>query len=277
MIDAVAFSDLDGTLLDHDTYDWRPAESGMAALRDAGIPLVLASSKTRAEMEIWRERLANADPFIVENGGAAFVPLDHPGFRVEGGVEREGYRVLELGVAYPTLCKALLEIAAETRLDLLGFHQMTPDQVAGATGLSGDDLVRSMKREYDEPFLLPRSLGAAAWARVEASAGARGLRATRGGRFGHLLGTTNKGAAARRLIEAREEALGHTPVTLACGDAENDLEMLASADHAIVVRGRDGRSAQLLHETLPLAVFTQGRGPAGFSEGVLSVLERIAQ
>ena len=46
----VVFSDLDGTLLDHSTYSWKAAAPALAALRDRGIPLILASSKTSAEI-----------------------------------------------------------------------------------------------------------------------------------------------------------------------------------------------------------------------------------
>ncbi|MGB9606864.1 MAG: hypothetical protein ACPL88_13400, partial [Bryobacteraceae bacterium] len=51
------FSDLDGTLLDTARYDFTPALPALAALRRHGFPLVLVSSKTRAEMEYWRRRL----------------------------------------------------------------------------------------------------------------------------------------------------------------------------------------------------------------------------
>jgi hypothetical protein len=47
----VVFSDLDGTLLDHETYSFDAARPGLDALKSRGIPLILASSKTRAEMQ----------------------------------------------------------------------------------------------------------------------------------------------------------------------------------------------------------------------------------
>jgi mannosyl-3-phosphoglycerate phosphatase len=46
----VVFSDLDGTLLDHHSYRHTAAQPGLDLLEALAIPLVLISSKTRAEM-----------------------------------------------------------------------------------------------------------------------------------------------------------------------------------------------------------------------------------
>jgi mannosyl-3-phosphoglycerate phosphatase len=46
----VVVTDVDGCLLD-ETYRWEPARPALDALKKRGIPLVLCSSKTRAEME----------------------------------------------------------------------------------------------------------------------------------------------------------------------------------------------------------------------------------
>ena len=44
------FTDLDGTLLDHESYDWSPAAPALARARAAGVPVIPATSKTRAEL-----------------------------------------------------------------------------------------------------------------------------------------------------------------------------------------------------------------------------------
>ena len=64
----VVISDLDGTLLDHQTYSFAAALPAVRRLERLRIPLVLNSSKTRPEMEAIRGQLANCAPFIVENG-----------------------------------------------------------------------------------------------------------------------------------------------------------------------------------------------------------------
>ena len=51
-------SDLDGTLLDHDSYSYRAATPALAEIRRRGIPLILASSKTRLEMQVLHRELS---------------------------------------------------------------------------------------------------------------------------------------------------------------------------------------------------------------------------
>ena len=46
----LVFTDLDGSLLDHHTYRWDAAADALRLLQEADIPVILASSKTRAEM-----------------------------------------------------------------------------------------------------------------------------------------------------------------------------------------------------------------------------------
>src|SRR5262245_50293684 len=58
----LVFTDLDGTLLDADTYSYEAASPALERLRERGTPLVMVTSKTRAEVELWRWRLSNRDP-----------------------------------------------------------------------------------------------------------------------------------------------------------------------------------------------------------------------
>ena len=72
----VIFSDLDGTLLDHATYEAGPALPVLARLRAMGVPLVLATSKTGAEVVEVRARLGLAGlPAIVENGAGLWTGM----------------------------------------------------------------------------------------------------------------------------------------------------------------------------------------------------------
>ncbi len=65
----VVFSDLDGTLLDHETYSFAPAWPALDRMREDGHVLVLASSKTAAEIAPIRAAMGFVDcPAIVENG-----------------------------------------------------------------------------------------------------------------------------------------------------------------------------------------------------------------
>ena len=76
----VIFTDLDGTLLDHETYGWKEAKPALNLCKALKVPLILVSSKTRAEMNLLRHELELTSPFISENGGGIFFPEEgsHP-------------------------------------------------------------------------------------------------------------------------------------------------------------------------------------------------------
>ena len=135
----VVITDLDGTLLDHDSYSWSEAAPAVEALRTAGIPLVLCSSKTRAEMEELRRELNNKDPFIVENGGALFVPRDYFPFAPWFSRPVDQYDAVLLGAEHPQLVTALKESAEAAGCEVRGFSDMSDEEVAAASRLDADD------------------------------------------------------------------------------------------------------------------------------------------
>ncbi len=96
----VIFTDLDGTLLDRVTYSYDKTLLTIAYLREKGIPLVFCSAKTRAEQEWYQEKLGIRAPFIVENGGAIFIPQGYFPFSFIKGKAEGRYQIIELGIPY---------------------------------------------------------------------------------------------------------------------------------------------------------------------------------
>src|SRR6516162_3914161 len=82
----VIFTDLDGTLLDHQDYRWTAAQPALRALARAHCPLIVVTSKTRAEVGPILLALARREPFVVENGGAIYIPAGYFPFTPEGAI-----------------------------------------------------------------------------------------------------------------------------------------------------------------------------------------------
>ena len=252
---ALVATDLDGTLLDGATYDFAPARPAVEALRGARIPLVLCSSKTRAEMVPLAAAIGARGPLVVENGGAVVDPAG---------------LVLVLGTQRARLLAELPGIAREAGVRVRPFAEMSAREVAALTGLPEDQAARALQREYDEPFLVegPPAPDAGADARLESAARRRGLRVTRGGRFHHLGGSTDKGRALRAILGAAQ-ADGDV---LGLGDAPNDLSLLLAATRPIVMPRPDGTLDPDLAARLPGAERAPGPGPVGWSAAVLVAL-----
>lgn len=262
----VVFTDLDGTLLDHRTYSFEPARPALEALLEAGVPLVFCTSKTRLETERWRRSLANVHPFIVENGGAVFVPEGYFGSDAAFDRREGGFGLLEFGRPYEELRRALGAIRTATGLPLRGFGDMAVEEIAALCGFSREEAALAAMREYDEPFT---GADGPALARVVAAAEAEGLKIVSGGRFHHLVGGSDKGRAVRALTDLYSRSRG--PVrTAGLGDSPNDEPMLREVDLPVLVRKPDGGHAGAIH--LPGLSIAPYAGPEGWREAVLDIL-----
>jgi len=93
MTKLVIYTDLDGSLLDHDSYSHAAADALLAELEVHGVPVIIASSKTRSEQIALRNELSNHHPFIVENGAAVFIPVHYFETQPSGTVHENGYWV----------------------------------------------------------------------------------------------------------------------------------------------------------------------------------------
>src|SRR5512144_2661832 len=96
----VIVTDLDGTLLDARDYSRAGASATLARLQRDEVPVVICSSKTRAEIERCRNEAVPDHPFISESGSALFVPDGYFPFEVPGTRRIPGHSVLEFGWRY---------------------------------------------------------------------------------------------------------------------------------------------------------------------------------
>jgi mannosyl-3-phosphoglycerate phosphatase len=185
----VMFTDVDGTLLDSRTRSCDGAAEALDLLAREQIPLVLCSSKTRAELEVVQQQLGIRDPFVCENGGGVFVPRGYFACGVPNARDIAGYEAVELGRPYGDVVDALHRIAARARVEVIGFSDMSIEDVAFECDMPLMQARLAKLREYDEPF---RILDASPSAQPSLQRAARGasrlyerrpLRA-RGGRRG---------------------------------------------------------------------------------------------
>jgi len=249
----IIFTDLDGTLLDHTTYSYKPALPALQKIRELRVPLVFCSSKTAAELEKLRRELNLTDPFISENGGGIHFPKDG--------------KVTVLGMPYEQLQVQLREISESLSLEFHSLKEMSVAETMALTGLCESGALLAQKRSFDLAFVVR---GAFDLAVLEKKARERGLQLSRGARFLHLTGDNDKGRAVRSLVEHYEEEMRQKVKTIGLGDSENDVPMLEEVDIAVIIPN-PGSEAPLRMDARNLIRATSP-GPAGWNKAVLSLL-----
>ena len=270
----ILFSDLDGTLLNTETYAYEAALPIIEHLKAQGVPVIPVTSKTRAEVETLIQEVGLTDPFVTENGSAIYILRESCPFELPEGEDDGPYRVLQLGVSYVMARAGLKAIAQEIGRPLKGFGDLSVDQVQQLTGLDAKDAKQAKMREFTEPFLTPKNTTPE---RLTAAAAEMGFRVVVGDRFSHLIGAVaGKGAAVHKLVSLYATTFPDTETitTVGLGNSPNDLDMLENVDQAIVMPGPSGPHPRLADRGWQIA---PEPAPEGWAIAVNQVLESLGR
>lgn len=262
----VVFTDLDGCLLDHETYDHRPALAAFNRLGALNIPVIPVSSKTGDEIAALDIPFGSV-PVISEGGMVTAIP--------EGFLPppyNDPQLIVE-GARYEAIISFINELPAPLRAGIRGFHDMTDAEVAAMTGLSHVEAQRARARAASEPFLWSGSDDELN--KLTDLARQNALWVTKGGRFHHLMGRGGKRGAALRVVDLlAAHHPRHSVVSIALGDSENDAEMLAAVDYGIIVPNPHGSGLQI-DAPFGEIITAPEAGPTGWGMAVLSLLARL--
>ena len=260
----LVFTDLDGSLLDHHSYDWAPARPWLARLKAEGVPVIPVTSKTRSEILPLRRELGLEDaPFVAENGALAGLPPAWSHARLDRGPGHDDLAIRTLGVDIGLIRQRLAVWRERLGLGFTTISEMTLEEVVAFTGLAEPEARLARLREGSEPLIWEDSEDRLAAFR--AGLEGDGLRLVRGGRFWHVTGDCHKGSAVAWLIARFAALRGRRPRTLALGDGPNDIAMLEAVDQAVVIRGCHDLAVAPHQASLYRSLAT---GPAGWAEGV---------
>jgi mannosyl-3-phosphoglycerate phosphatase len=261
----IIFTDLDGTLLDRESYSFQPALDALLAVRSSNIPLVLSTSKTQSELRVIRDSIGCGDLWIAENGAIVSIPAGYFPFSISRLKREDGRDVFRLGCPYEETVAALRQASLESGVPVCAFSDLEPAQIAEIAGMPLADAARAKEREHDEPFLVTDEQRAGP---LLHKIGELGKTWTRGGRFYHISDAIDKGKAARFLCD-QFRRIDPGLRTLGLGDALNDVALLQACDMQVILRSPFVAEMQRL---LPDASVTKEPGPAGWNQAVLAML-----
>ena len=260
----IIFTDLDGSLLNHEDYSFAAARPSVERIIRAGIPLIITTSKTRSEVELLQQDMCIREPFIVENGAGIFIPCGYRNWIVENGERKGDYTLIRIGTTYSTVRNFVKKIG--TRFEIRGFGDMAPAEIAERTGLPIERAALAKEREFTEPFIMerPDDIGP-----LSDLAAGEGFKVTRGGRFHHLMGMEqDKRKAVRMVCDIFRRSSGTELTAIGLGDSENDLAMLEQMDIPVLMP-RPGKG--YLDIRLPGLIRAKEAGARGWND----VMQRL--
>lgn len=259
----IVFTDLDATLLDHESYSWQPAAPALKALETQGHPLILCSSKTLAEMVDLARELNTGAPIVAENGAFIAVPVEHPlASKLSSDSTFEGYEIKLEGLPRATILEVAQGLRHEHGYQFEGFADWTVSQLASKTALTLEAAERASQRLATEPILWTDT--PERWQTFEESILQKGIQAIRGGRFIHLMGQTDKANGMLQLVKYyRSFYPKMTWTTIALGDSPNDIGMISHADIGVVIP--NPHRAEPLHINAPHIIRAPHPGPVGWN------------
>ena len=248
-------TDLDGSLLDHNTYSFTAAKPALTILKHANIPLIINSSKTASEIKELRTQLDNHDPFIIENGSGIYLTNNE---RIDFGIKRQD------------ILNYLHMLRQEHEFKFTGFNDLNNNELAVLTGLSEKEAERAKQRDFTEPLLWQDS--EEQYITFCSLLVQKNLSAVKGGRFISVSGKIDKGKAVAWIRDFYGKQYELAPKVVALGDSENDIPMLKQADYPVLIRSP---AHGLPTIDIKDVIITKETGPLGWNNSLIELLKKL--
>jgi mannosyl-3-phosphoglycerate phosphatase len=244
------FSDLDATLLDHESYSFEKAIPALDRLKKNQFPLILTSSKTRAEMIHIQKQLGIKDPFIFENGSGIFFNT-----------------VQNRGVTHKEIINTLFTLKQHFNFQL--FSEFSLEDLEKLVGLDQKACERAQNRQFSEPIIWNDKEDLKP--KFQDLLSQKNLIAQQGGRFLTISGNQTKADALLWVKNKYQSSQNSKIFTIGLGDSENDISMLERCDYAILIKHPTKPSPKINHSNL---IETKQVGPAGWNDAINELLDQ---
>ncbi|MBU2862722.1 HAD-IIB family hydrolase [Reinekea forsetii] len=268
----IVYTDLDGSLIDHHSYDFSLAVPALAALRTHDIPVIPVSSKTRAEIEPLSESLRLNTPFIVENGAAVFIPktADYAYFDTLKLTQQEHHYVKAFAPSIHYWAIVFKELSNVLPNAFTPFSQLSTAELVKITGLNAKQAELAKQREFSDPLYWFGN--DAQFAQLTRFCQNKHIEIVQGGRFVHLLKGSNKGESVAWLHQQLQAQENATLCSIGLGDGENDIAMLKVVDWPVQIKSPTHNFPIFDH---PLCLRTENVGPAGWNEAMFKLIPAL--
>ena len=260
------FTDLDGSLLDHNNFEFREIQDFILKCIKNGIKIIPNTSKTKIEIQVFIDQLGQNLPFIVENGAAIHnLNLIHSKIKINDNSLVFSRSLSEI------LKQFKKNIPMDFQKRCMFLKDMTSTEQMKILGLNKKYLPFALNRDYSMPLVFDGS-------REILNEFTRhlkkiGMKLHEGGRIYNICDDCSKGKAMTTLIEMLKNELKCKTHTIVVGDSPNDISMLNVCDQPCVIPLPNRKNLSFLKDQ-KLIRATQ-TAPKGWEEVVRASLKKI--
>ena len=268
----VVVTDIDDSLLEPGAQALPSERTALDFLARRGIPLVINSSRTHAEIERVQETLRLLAPSISEHGSAVFIPPGSFPSIPDRAARAVGGHIIEFGRPYHEIVDAVRETARELGIEIVGFADLTIEDAARELGVTDVEAQLAKLREYTELIRIADETDARR-SHVLNALRRRGLRCWPTGRHHLVTATRDRGESLLTLKGLWRHAWGEPPAIVGFGNSEDDVSWLRYADVAIIVQTDHGGVDPRILSKLPTARVSERPGRLGWSDAIIEVVD----
>ncbi len=260
------FTDLDGSLLNHNNFEFREIKDFILNCIRNGIKIIPNTSKTKSEIQVFLDQLGQNLPFVVENGAAIHnLDLVHRKFKFKENslvFSRSINEILELfeksiPIEFQKRCLFLKDMSSIEQMKILGLNKKY--------------LPFALNREYSMPLVFDGSKELVNKFTVLLSK--IGMKLHEGGRIYNICDDCSKGKAMTILIEKLKNDFNFQSYTIVIGDSPNDISMLNVSDQPCIIPLPNKNN--LCHFKDQNIIRATQSAPQGWEEVVRASLKKI--
>ena len=258
------FTDLDGSLLNRETFDFSSIKNFIKNLLSKDIFIIPNSSKTAKEIINFMLELGEKLPYIAENGSAIHdLDLINPNFPEKITLSRELSEISEIfenkvPLSLKLKCNFLKDLKKKQQIEILG--------------LPVNKIKYAINREYTIPFKFEgnKSQKEKLYKCVQSA----GLSLQEGGRVINLCDKVSKALAMKKVVKVLNKVTNEKLITVGVGDNYNDLDMLRYSDVPCLVFNDKFTLDKI---NINNCLISNKSAPDGWEEVVKLALDKIRQ
>ncbi len=258
----IIFTDLDGSLLNKDTFEFNEIEKYFRELISKGIKIIPNSSKTEAELLNFNEQNNLDLSFITENGssihGLNKIHQNLPDKIIISRTIDEIRNIYEENISmdFKNKITHILELEREKQQKILG--------------LPLDKIKLAIKRDHSIPIKFNGTESEKnEFTKILKNSG---LTIQTGGRIMNVCDNVNKSKAMSRALQLIRKELTEEIITIGVGDNENDIEMIKQTDYPCLVKNENFDSSLINIDNL---IKSDEPSPKGWSDVIKTALQKI--